>query len=170
MQPTDSKKKKWDTSLTYGLYIGLTSAVFMLIGNLVESSSLGIIMQVLKFVATVSLFVYAIRTYRDKQQGGFISFSEAFGMGITISLIATIFQAIATIVILILFPIDSSPQFMDMYDRLISAGLEQGTIDTVIEYMPYIASAMTLFWGMLIGTIYSLIVAASLKKERTIFE
>ena len=90
------KKIVW----TYGLISGAIVAVMMFITMpLYETGTLnldnGEVIGYTTMVVALSMVFFGIKSYRDKQSNGVISFGKAFKVGIMISLIAAIMYGLA---------------------------------------------------------------------------
>ena len=82
--------------LVFGLIAGLVVSVFMgasmiYMNNNSDAShgTSSIVVGYLSMLIAFSLIFVAVKNYRDKQNGGVISFGKAFKMGLLISLIAS---------------------------------------------------------------------------------
>ncbi len=89
-----------NTGLRYGVILGLAGVVMQLLmyvlgmGEDGETTSVGVVMGILSFAVTIAVMVHGIRFHRDKELGGFISFSRAmsviFWMGVSSAVITSI--------------------------------------------------------------------------------
>jgi len=89
------------TIAVFGVIAGIILATFISIAmpysehassdSMATSMFVGYTVQLLAF----SMIFFAIRNYRDKYNGGVISFGKAFGIGLWISLIGSAFYVIA---------------------------------------------------------------------------
>ena len=86
------------TVLTFGLIAGLIISVLMN-GALLLSSKIGsghsMALGYTIMVASFLLVYFGIRSYRDNDLGGKISFGRAFACGLLITLITTVFYVVA---------------------------------------------------------------------------
>jgi uncharacterized membrane protein (UPF0136 family) len=102
------------TILKYGLISGLLCAAMMSVATPLEdrvsfdhSYYIGYTLIVLSFL----LVFFGIRSYRDQEAGGTITFTKAFAVGISITLITCIFYVFTWEIIYFNF----TPDFMDKY-------------------------------------------------------
>ena len=165
--------------ITFGLISGTIVASIMGIGAYLshgcsESSSsevLGYTSMILAF----SLIFVAVKTFRDKFSGGFVSFGKAFLIGLYISLIAsTMYVGCWAIEYKYVFP-----DFMDQYSaqsvkKIKASGASQETIDAKIKEMqgykdmyknPVFFTLMTYAEILPVGLLVSVICAFILKKR-----
>ncbi len=84
------------TVIVYGLIAGAVVSAFMATTMIISAKSetlhpgpLSMVMGYLGMLIAFAFIFVAIRSFRDKQAGGFISFGKAFGMGLLIAAIAS---------------------------------------------------------------------------------
>jgi len=128
----------------------------------------------------LSLVYVGIRNYRDKYNGGVISFGKAFKTGVMIVLIASTIYVVAWLIDYFFF----IPDFMDKYsahmlDKLKASGASQMAIDKQTNEManfgkmyknPFFNAAMTYVEILPVGLIVTLISSLILKKKNTIIK
>src|ERR1700744_5085813 len=166
------------TVLTFGLIAGLIVSVLMggslLLANKIgsgHSMALGYTIMVASFL----LIYFGIRSYRDNDLGGQISFGRAFTCGILITLIATCFYVVSWEFIFFTF----MPHFMDGYfaaqiRHVQASGLDAATIATKVAAIqhsqqlyqnPLVNAAYTFIEPFPVGLIITLISAALLRRK-----
>ena len=165
--------------ITYGLIAGLICMTFMIVAtilfkecdNSIQSMIIGFLGM---FIAFIFVFV-GIKNYRDKQNGGIVSFWDAFKIGFFIALIAS---SIYTIVWLIEFHF-FMPDFMEKYAAKAIEGIKASKLNPTemsakiseMETMrenyknPFIRIAYTLMEILPIGIVVALISAVILKRK-----
>jgi hypothetical protein len=106
------------TVLIYGLMAGAVVSAFMTAtmlissrGETVHTGASSMVIGYLGMLISFSFIFVAIKSYRDKQNNGVISFGKAFSMGLLISLIASTFYVIAWAIVYSNF----LPDYMDRY-------------------------------------------------------
>lgn len=105
------------TVLNYGLISGLIVSLWMSVTMLgfgclgADNMELGMILGFAGMIIAFSFIFVAIKNYRDKFNGGTVSFGQAFLIGLFISLIASTFYVVTWLVIYYNF----MPDFMDKY-------------------------------------------------------
>ena len=166
------------TVLTFGLISGVMISVLMggsllvanRIGN-VHSMVLGYTMMVASFL----LIYFGIRSYRDNNLGGQISFGRAFACGILIALITTVCYVAMWEVLYFNF----MPHFMDRYfaaqiQRVQSSGLDPATTAARVAAIqhsqqlyqnPLVNIAYTFIEPFPVGLIITLVSAAVLRRK-----
>lgn len=168
--------------LIYGLIAGVLVSVFMLLGinyfshcegsvDYTTSMLIGYASMLIAF----SLVFVGIRNYRDKYNGGLISFGKAFKTGILIVLIASTIYVIAWLIDYFFF----IPDFMDKLlaqklDQLKGDGASQAEINKEAKEMtdmmklyknPFLAALFTYVEILPVGLIVTLISALILKRK-----
>jgi hypothetical protein len=123
----------------------------------------------------LSLVYVGVRNYRDKFNGGVISFGKAFKIGTMIVLIASTIYVIAWLIDYFFF----IPDFMEKYsahelDKLKASGAGQAEIDKEAKEManfarmyknPFFNAMMTYVEILPVGLIVTLISSLILKRE-----
>lgn len=167
------------TIITYGLIASLVSTLFMIASTVVFKLKCGEIQSMIigytgMLMAFIFIFV-GIKNYRDKQNGGTITFWEAFKIGFFIALIAS---SAYTLIWLIEFHF-FMPDFMEKYaakaiEQIKSENLDAlqmkekiAEIETMRENYKNVLYRIlyTLMEILPLGTALSLIAAAIMKRK-----
>jgi hypothetical protein len=166
------------TVLTFGLIAGVVISVLMggsllianRIGN-VHSMVLGYTIMVASFL----LIYFGVRSYRDNELAGQISFGRAFACGILITLITCVCYVAMWEILYFNF----MPHFMDSYfaaqiHQVQSAGLDPATTSAKVAAIqhsqqlyqnPFVNMAYTFMEPLPVGLIITLISAAMLRRK-----
>lgn len=166
------------TILVFGLISGVISSVMMIATvpfadkiGFDKSEYLGYTIIVLSFL----LVFFGIRSYRDNVSGGQITFSKAFAVGISITLISCMFYVVTWEIIYFNFMHD----FLDKYDaymveKVRASGASAAAVQAQIEQLkklkemyenPFINVAMTFIEPFPVGLLITLISAAALRRK-----
>ena len=166
------------TVLTFGLISGLVMSVLMG-GSLLLADKIGsghsVVLGYTIMVASFLLIYFGIRSYRDNNLAGQISFGRAFACGILIALISSVCYVVMWEVIYFNF----MPHFMDSYfaaqiHKVQSAGLEAATTAARVAAIlhsqqlyqnPLVNMAYTIMEPLPVGLIMTLISAAILRRK-----
>ena len=166
------------TVLTFGLISGLMISVLMG-GSLVLASKIGsghsMVLGYTMMVASFLLIYFGIRSYRDNNLGGQISFGRAFACGILIALITCVCYVAMWEILYFNF----MPHFMDSYwaaqiRKVQSSGLDPATTAAqvaAIEHSqqlyqsPIVNIAYTFMEPLPVGLLISLLSAAILRRK-----
>lgn len=169
--------------IIHGLIAGIIVSVIMLLsmnylshckGNVDYDTSM--LIGYASMVLAFSLVFVGIRNYRDKYNGGVISFGKAFKTGILIVLIASTIYVIAWLIDYFFFV----PDFMDKYatqmlDELKASGASPAEIDAETKEMatfvkmyknPLFTALMTYTEILPAGLIVTLISSMILKRKQ----
>src|SRR6187549_2343643 len=145
--PAKNKKMKKNI-IIYGLIAGIVVSILMLFsinyishvdGKVDYNTSL--LIGYASMLIAFSLVYVGIRNYRDKYNGGVVSFGKAFKIGITIVLIASTIYVIAWLIDYFFF----IPDFLDKYaadtlGQLKASGASQMEIDKQTKEMASMAA------------------------------
>jgi hypothetical protein len=166
------------TVLTFGLISGVIISVLMG-GSLLLSDRIGsghsMALGYTIMVASFLLVYFGIRSYRDNNLGGQISFGRAFACGILITLITTACYVVMWEVLYFNF----MPHFMDTYfaaqiQSVQSAGLDSATTAARVAAIqhsqqlyqnPLVNIAYTIIEPLPVGLLITLISAAVLRRS-----
>jgi hypothetical protein len=127
----------------------------------------------LSMLIAFSLIFVAVKTYRDKQNGGVISFGSALKMGLLIALIASTMYVISWALVYNLY----LPDFMDKYVESMIKQAKPEELQAVTkqaqEYKnmyknPLMFTFMTYMEILPVGLIVSLITALILKRKTAV--
>jgi len=170
------------TVLIYGLIAGAVVSAFMSTTMLLTandtlhcSSAMSMVIGYLGMLIAFTFIFVAIKTYRDKQSNGIISFGKAFSIGLLISLIASTMYVAAWAIVYT----KVLPDFMDKYSAAmiqqaktsLSGAALQAKIDEINKAKEVYATP----WGFTlytyaeilpVGILVSLIAALVLKRRK----
>jgi hypothetical protein len=166
------------TVLTFGLISGGMISVLMG-GSLLLADRIGsghsMAIGYTIMVASFLLIYFGVRSYRDNELGGQISFGRAFSCGILIALITTVCYVAMWEVLYFGF----IPHFMDSYfaaqvQRVQAAGLDPATTATRVAAIrhsqalyqnPLVNMAYTFIEPLPVGLVIAVISAAVLRRK-----
>jgi len=167
------------TVLTFGLIAGVMISVLMdsslLLASKFGSGHNSMLLGYTMMVASFLLVYFGIRSYRDNNLGGQISFGRAFSCGILITLI-TIVCYVATWEVLYF---NFIPHFMDSYfaaqiHRVEGSGIDSAAIAAKVAAIrhqqelyqnPLVNMAYTFIEPLPVGILITLISAALLRRK-----
>jgi Protein of unknown function (DUF4199) len=166
------------TVLTFGLISGALSSLMMVatVPFLHKVSfDKGAVIGYTAIVLSFLLVFFGIRSYRDNAGNGQITFTKAFAIGISITLISCIFYVVTWEILYFNF----LPDFMDKYgaymiEKLKAAGAGPAAIQAQLEQIrkykeiednPFLNAAMTFIEPFPIGLAITLLSAAVLRRK-----
>ena len=166
------------TVLTFGLIAGVIISVLMdgsvLLGDKIGAGH-SLLLGYANMVASFLLIYFGIRSYRDNNLGGRISFGRAFACGILIALITTVCYVATWEVLYFNF----MPHFMDSYfaaqiHKVQSSGLDPAAAAAKVAAIqhsqqlyqnPFVNMAYTFMEPLPVGLVITLISAAILRRK-----
>jgi len=167
------------TVLTFGVIAGVIISVLMdgslLLANKIGSGHNSMLLGYTMMVASFLLVYFGIRSYRDNNLAGQISFGRAFTCGLLITLITCIFYVVSWEIIYFNF----IPHFMDSYwaaqiAKVQARGLDPATTAAKVAEIqqsqrayqnPLINMAYTFMEPLPVGLIITLISAVVLRRK-----
>lgn len=166
------------TIVVFGLISGAISSVLM-IGTMLFADKIGFdrgyVLGYTTIVLSFLLVYFGIRSYRDEVSGGAITFSKAFAVGISITVISCLFYVATWEVLYFKF----MPDFMDKYgahvvEKMRASGASDAAVLAKAQEMkkakemydnPLINAAMTFIEPFPVGLLITLISAAVLRRK-----
>ena len=165
--------------LTFGLIAGVVmSAMFLITLPFLDQIGFdnGMLVGYTSMVAAFLMVYFGVRTYRDQVGGGAITFGRAFGVGLAITLVASVCYVLVWQIVYYNF----APDFIDKYiaytiDKARAAGATAAELEATRSEMadfkvmydnPVINAAITILEPLPVGVLMSLISAGVLKRGR----
>ncbi len=175
MEPKSNPMYK--SAMTSGLILGIAIVVYFLLIYAI----MGVIkppfwIAILQYVIIVGGIIYGTKKFRDEDLGGEISYSKALGFGVLVCVFASIIYGIYMILLMTVIDPEYMSKFMSIIEEeYVKAGLSEEQIDSMMKMVgkmqsPLIMALSTIFSFAFMGTIFSLVTSAFLKKEKSIFE
>ena len=168
------KSKSYTTfiepALIYGGILGIVYIVISVIIHILNAN-FSVANQIVNIVLPVAGLTYCLYMYRKEYLGNYMSYGRAFGMGVTIMIIAGILAAAYNYIYTSFINPDIFKQAqIIMEEKLINKRLDARQIELVIDKTakmrtPLFSSLGTLGYLIFFGVISSLIVSAFVKKE-----
>jgi hypothetical protein len=168
------------TILTFGLISGAISSL-MMVANSAYADKIGFdkaeILGYTIIVLSFLLVFFGIRSYRDDASHGQITFTKAFVVGISITLISCIFYVVTWEILY--FKFKFLPDFMDKYsahivEQLRASGATAAAIQAQLQQMkkykemydnPFFNALFTFIEPFPVGLVITLISAAVLRRK-----
>lgn len=155
---------------------GFLAAMILMVNSNHHSMVSGMIFGYAMMLLAFSVIFVAIKNYRDKHLGGYISFGKAFGIGMGITLIASVLYTITWLILLQTV----IPDFMDKYvamqlEELRKAGKSAVEIQKHAKEMAQYQEMYKTWYGralatviepLPVGIIVSLIAAGIMMRRR----
>lgn len=173
MENTVASRK--NTILIYGSLLGVLSIVLALIGYILKSDQSGTF-KFLTWLIYIVAIILGIKHYRDKGRNGFISYGNAVGTGVLISLVGGIIFSIYLVLLVEVIDPDYITNIMQKaQDAMIEQGQSEEQIRMALKIQrkfsnPIVFALMGIVGSLFTGLITSLIVSIFLKKNDNTFE
>ncbi|MGV3611345.1 MAG: DUF4199 domain-containing protein [Fluviicola sp.] len=165
--------------LIYGSIGGLITAAWVLIAMVVFSHGLDMTLGMIlgytsMFIANIFLVV-GVKNYRDKYNGGVITFGKALKVGLLITLLASTIYVVNWLI----YDYATGSKVMEsytqsMHDELVASGKSETFIaqqdaemkEFMIQYQnPFFKAAMTYMEILPMGILFALITAIALRRK-----
>jgi len=155
---------------------GIVVSFLMLVSiNTIDDFNTGLVVGYTSMLIAFSFVFVGIRNYRDKYNGGIISFGKAFKIGILIALIASTIYVIVWLIAYFFFIPDYLDKFAgQMLDKLKANGASQLEIDKETKEManfarmyknPFFNAMMSYVEILPVGLVVTLISSLILKRK-----
>ena len=166
----EPKANVWKANLNNGLILGLVGIVYSLLMYFLDLSfnrTQGYIFLLIQIV----LLYYLVKSYRDNYLYGYITYGQAVGAGVVISLYYAILIALFTYILYAVIDtglMDKQLAFNE--EMMLERGTSQAQIDARMSIqkkimVPAVIAPLSIFGNMLSGTVMSLLVAIFVRKE-----
>lgn len=159
--------------ITYGVILLLEFVASYSLGlNSAENKGIGIGMGILNYLVLPVVFILlACNNYKNKINGGYITFGQSLKAGVATSLMAGLISSVGTSLIYMLIP-DSKEQILEQTKISLAAqpnmtaeAMKVALTMTETFMKPYLLIPVSLLMSAIMGLIFSLIVGAIVKKE-----
>jgi len=166
------------SALSYGLFFGIIMGLELILGYILNidpqtNTSYGIGINVLNYLILPFIFIFiACNNYKNKLNGGFVTFGQCLKIGVLVCVIAAIIYGIFYTSFIYLVPeyFDGMLNKMDKILKDQNAQMTQEQIDMAVsmtkKFMtPAIAVPITIAIFAFVGLLHSLLVGAIVKKD-----
>ena len=166
------------SALSYGLFFGIIMGLELILGYILNidpqtNTSYGIGINVLNYLILPFIFIFiACNNYKNKLNGGFVTFGQCLKIGVLVCVIAAIIYGIFYTSFIYLVPeyFDGMLNKMDKILKDQNAQTTQEQIDMAVSMTkkfktPAIAVPITIAIFAFVGLLHSLLVGAIVKKD-----
>jgi len=174
MEPKSNPMYK--SAMTTGLILGIALIVFSLIIYVMDIIKPPFWVSIIQYLIIIGGIIYGTIKFRDEDLGGEITYSKALGFGVLICVFAAVISGIYTIILMKVIDPEYISKLMNvMEEELVSKGMPEEQIEASMKIMskmqsPFFMAISTVLGFAFMGTIFSLVTSAFLKKEKSIFE
>lgn len=168
----ENQKSVIKPSLTYGLYLGIALILFSLIMYLLDVDRESKLMWLSYLIMAGGLF-WAMISFRDQINGGFVTYGKAFATGFWTTLFAAILGTIFTYIYVTMIDpgmieeilLNAEDQILESNPNMSDEQLEQALSMTEKFTSPIMITIWGFIANIIFGTILSLIIAIFVKRE-----
>ncbi len=162
---------KSSTVLSWGLYLGIASILFTLLisySGLMGNKVVGL----LWYVILAVVLVLGIKHYKEKENNGYLKYSQGLGLGTLTGLVAGVINGLFTYVFYTIIDPSVHEQLVvftqeeALKNGATEAGLEQAESFMNILLSPGMLSLSNILSTVFMAFIFSLVIAAILKKDQ----
>lgn len=162
-------------SMNYGLIMGVVLVILSLITYLAGVIKPPFWLSIVNYAIMVGIILWGTKKYRDEALGGAITYGNALGFGVLITLFAGVIVAVFTYIQFTIIDSDLVSKFMAIAEEeLVKRGMPDDQIEMALEMQkkfmtPLIMTISSLIGMVVMGFIFSLITSIFLKKEKSPF-
>ena len=163
------------STMTYGAILGISLVVYNIILYIVNLS-LNKPLSYIGYIIIIGGIYLSIKSFRDLSEQKAITYGRAVGVGVLTAVFSSIIVAFYTYILYTYIDTRLIQKLLDLTtEQYATEGLSEEQIDAAInmssKFMtPGFISFFVILGSAFMGTIFSLIIAAFLKKEPSIFE
>ncbi|MGV3460582.1 MAG: DUF4199 domain-containing protein [Flavobacterium sp.] len=166
------------SAVSYGVVVGAILILeliimFILKPDPIENAWTGIVMNLLNWLVLPVLFItLACNNYKNKHNGGFVSFGQCLKIGVSVMVIGAVLYSIFYLIFNMIFP-EYLPDMIALIERATRAqnpNMPEEQLEITVSMMskfmqPAVAIPMSIVMNAFIGLIISLIVGAIVKRD-----
>jgi hypothetical protein len=155
--------------LRYGLIYGLVAIVLAVMEFLLDNK-IQTLTNILSTVAWLFFIVWGVKTYKESK-GGFLMFGEGFGIGLIVSVVGNLLSGLFLVVYSrYLNPAIWERQLERMRETWEKQGLNEEAINQAEKWVtPEAMLMMGVLGALILGSIFSVIIAAIMQKKKPEF-
>ncbi len=161
---------KSSTVLTWGLYLGIASIVYLLLvsySGLMGNTAVGL----LWYGIVIALLIFGIKHYKEKENGGYLKYGQGLGLGSLIGLAGGVVYGLFMYVFYAIIDPSVHEQLIALsQEKALEMGATEASLEQAEGIMgvmlsPGMMSVSAVFSCVLWAFIFALIIAAILKKD-----
>lgn len=170
----NQKSSFFQATLIWGLITGIASIVYTLVLYMVDLMQ-NKPLQYSGLIITLLGLYFGIKSIREQNYNGFISYGRSLGSGVLISLFSTIVSLIFMVILYtVIDPNLIDKTLQESVNQMAARGMTEDQIEQGIKmshkfFIPFLVIGGLVF-GTLMGFIISLILSIFMKKEENPFQ
>ena len=166
----ENKPNVWKNALNWGLIVGIVLIIYSILMYFLDLSLEKWVSWV-SYILLIGGIVYSTIQYRDNVLGGSITYVQALGFGVLISLFAAVLSGIYSYVFFTFIDPDFIDKIVEMtQQQMLDQGLSEDQVEQAMEMQkgfmkPWVMVLISIPALTFMGFIFSLITSIFLKKE-----
>lgn len=173
VQKTSLAKSALPYGIIFGAILVLEFVASYSLGlNSADNKMAGVLMGLLNNLVLPFIFIFiACNNFKNKLNGGYISFGQSLKVGVTVTVIAALISSVITAIIYLVAPevkaqiLEQIKISMAAQPGMTSEGMNAAVKMSEMFMAPYLAIPITVLVSAFVGLIISLIVGAIVKKD-----
>jgi hypothetical protein len=171
------KRTRIKVAMTYGAYYGLSASVAGLIFYFMGTDVQSKLPQLLSYILLIIFLFLGIKSYRDQDLDGYISYGKSLGTGVLIGLFGGIITGFFTVLMFTVIDPGLAQKIIEKaQEQMIEkGGMSDEQIEMAMSMTKKFMTPTMLFLFSIVGSafmafIFSLIVSVFTKKEQDLFQ
>lgn len=172
----ENKRSKIKVAMNFGAMYGLSTIIVMLLFYFMDSDIQSKAPTWISYLL-LGLFMYmGIKSYRDNDQGGFISYGSSVGTGVLISIFGGIITGGFTMILFSFIDPGMGEKIIEAArEQMLEKNMPEDQVEVAMEWTRKMMSPVWLvIWSVVgaafIGLVFSLIISVFTKKEQNPFQ
>lgn len=171
----ENQRSQVKVAMNYGTLSGLSGVVIFLLFYFMGTDIQSKLPQWISYVILIIFIIIGIKSYRDEDLGGFISYGKSLGTGILIAIFSGIIGAVFGVVFFTYIAPEMIDRIIESVQEDLSAkGMSESQIEQAVSYTRKFMTPMWLFAFSVIssafmGLLFSLIISIFTRKEQSMF-
>ena len=172
----ENKRSQMKVAMTYGAMYGLSATIIYLIFYFAGAGMQSKWPQYIGYGLLITFLVLGIKSYRDQDLDGYISYGKSLSTGVLIGLFGGIIMGVFTVLMFTVIDPNIATKIMEeAQQKMLDKGLSESQAETALSMSRKFMSPPLLFifsilgWGFM-ACIFSLIISVFTKKESSPFD
>ena len=171
----ETKRTQLKVAMNYGAIYGLSSIAVFLIFYFIGTDVQSKLPQWISYLLLIALIIIGIKSYRDEDLEGYISYGKSLGTGTMIALFGGVITGFFTLLFFTYLAPEMVQRILDETQKnLTENGMSEEQIEMTISYSKKFMTPMWLFFFSILGSaflgfLFSLIISIFMKKEQNPF-
>lgn len=172
----ENPRSQIKVAMNYGGYYGLSGVITFLAFYFIGTDMQSKLPQLLGYVLLIVFMVMGIKSYRDEDLGGSISYGCSLGTGILISIFGGIITGAFTVLFFSYIAPEMTQKILDQTEQgLLEGNMSEAQVEQAMTYTRKFMAPGWLFVFSILGSafmgfIFSLIVSIFLRKNQDPFQ